>query len=49
MHLKLTLGRFLGFVGASLLDFDVEIWTVKLTKQHINAFFAEMELWKKFD
>jgi len=39
--------KVLGFFGASLLDLDVEIWTVKLTKEQINACYAEWERYKQ--
>jgi hypothetical protein len=39
----------LGFVGASLLDLDAEIWTVELTKEQINAYYAEWEKYKQRD
>jgi hypothetical protein len=41
--------RVLGFICASLLDLDVEIWTVELTKEQINACYAEWEKYKQYD
>ena len=48
-ELKSNSWRVLGFVGASLLDLDVEIWTVELTKEQINACRAEWEKYKQYD
>jgi hypothetical protein len=48
-ELKVNSWRLLGFVGASLLDLDVEIWTVELTKEQINACYAEWEKYKQYD
>jgi hypothetical protein len=39
----------LGFVDASLLDLDVEIWTVELTKEQINACYSEWKKYKQYD
>jgi len=41
--------RVLGFIGASLLDIDVEIRTVELTKEQINACYSEWEKYKQND
>jgi len=41
--------RVLGFIGASLLDVDVEIWMMELTKEQINACYAEWEKYKQCD
>jgi hypothetical protein len=38
--------KVLGFIGASLLDFDVEIWTFKLTMEQMQRVFNE---WKKIN
>jgi hypothetical protein len=35
--------KVLGFIGASLLDFDVEIWTFKLTAEQMQRVFSEWE------
>jgi hypothetical protein len=35
--------KVLGFIGASLLDFDVEIWTFKLTAEQMQGVFNEWE------
>jgi hypothetical protein len=36
--------KVLGFIGASLLDFDVKVWTFKLSVEQIQRVFNE---WKK--
>jgi hypothetical protein len=41
--------RVLGFVGAALLDLDVETWTFELIKEQISVCFAEWERCKKFE
>ena len=33
----------LGFIGASLLDFDVEMWAFELTQDQMQRVFAEWE------
>jgi hypothetical protein len=48
-ELRANAWRVLGFIGASLLDFDVEIWTVQLTKEQINACYAEWKKYKLYD
>jgi hypothetical protein len=48
-ELKANSWRVLGFVDEPLLDLDVEIWTVKLTKEQINACFAEWEKHRQYD
>ena len=48
-ELKPNAWRVLGFIGASLLGFDVEIWTVELTKKQINACYAEWERYKQYN
>ena len=48
-ELKANSWRVLGFIGASLLCFDVEVWTVELTKEQINACYAEWEKYKQHD
>ena len=35
--------KILGFIGATLLDFDVEIWTFKLTTEQMRRVFNEWE------
>ena len=35
--------RVLGFIGASLLDLDVEVWTFKLTMEQMQRVFEEWE------
>ena len=47
--LKSNVWRVLGFIGASLLGFDAETWTVELTKEQINACYAEWEKYKQYD
>jgi hypothetical protein len=46
-ELKANSWRKLGFIGASLLDLDVEIWTVELTKEQIDICYAEWEKYKQ--
>jgi len=41
--------RVLGFVDASLLELDVEVWTVKLSKKQIEACYVEWEKYKQYD
>ena len=41
--------KVLGFINASLLDLDVEIRTVELTKEQINSCYAEWEKYKQYD
>ena len=48
-ELKANSWRVLGFIGACFLNLDVEIWTVKLTGDQINACFAEWEKYKQYD
>jgi hypothetical protein len=48
-ELKSNSWRVLGFVGASLLDIEVELWTIELTKEQINACYAEWEEYKQCD
>ena len=48
-ELKSNSWRVLGFVGASLLNLDAEIWTVLLTKEQINDCFAEWKKYKQYD
>jgi hypothetical protein len=48
-ELKANPWRKLGFISASLLDIDVEVWTVELTKEQINACYAEWEKYKQYD
>jgi hypothetical protein len=48
-ELRANSWRVLGFIGASLLGVDVEIWTVELTKDQINACYAEWEKYKEYD
>jgi hypothetical protein len=38
--------RVLGFIGASLLDLDVEVWTFRLTAKQMQRVFEE---WEKAD
>lgn len=33
--------KVLGFIRASLLDFDVEVWTLKLTQDQMEKVFKE--------
>ena len=35
--------KVLGFIGATLLNFNVEIWTFKLTKEQMQKVFSEWE------
>jgi len=48
-ELKSNPWMVLGFVGASLLGVDVEVWTVELTKEQINACCAEWEKYRQYD
>jgi hypothetical protein len=48
-ELRANCWRVLGFIGASILNFDVEIWSVELTKEQISACFAEWEKYKQYD
>jgi hypothetical protein len=48
-ELKANSWRVLGFVGASLLDIDEEIWTMELSKEQINACYAEWETYRQYD
>lgn len=48
-ELKANSWKVLGFVSVSLLDLNVEIWTIKLTKEQINACYAEWERYKQYD
>jgi hypothetical protein len=41
--LKANPWKVLGFIGASLLDFNVEIWTFKLTVEQMQRVFNEWE------
>jgi hypothetical protein len=41
--LKSNPWKVLGFIGASLLDFDVEIWTFKLATEQMQRVFEEWE------
>jgi len=41
--------KALGFIGASLLDFDVEIWSLKLTTEQIQKIFNEWEKINNYD
>jgi len=38
--------KVLGFIGASLLDFDVEVWMLKLMQDQMERGFKE---WEKFN
>jgi hypothetical protein len=42
-ELKPNSWKVLGFIGASLLDFDVEVWTFKLTAEQMLRVFSEWE------
>jgi hypothetical protein len=42
-ELKANRWKVLGFIGASLLNFDVEIWTFKLTAEQMQKVFNEWE------
>ena len=42
-ELKSNPWRVLGFIGASLLDFDVEVWTFRLTAEQMQRVFEEWE------
>jgi hypothetical protein len=35
--------KVLGFIGASLLDLNVEIWTFKLTSEQVQRVFNDWE------
>jgi hypothetical protein len=47
--LKANAWKVFCFVGSSLLDIAVEIWTVELTKEQINACYAELERVKRYE
>ena len=40
-ELEANAWRVLGFINASLLDVEVKIWTLELTKEQTNACYAE--------
>jgi hypothetical protein len=42
-ELKSNPWKVLGFIGASLLDFDVEIWTFRITSEDMQKVFSEWE------
>jgi hypothetical protein len=48
-ELKPNQWKVLGFVGASLLDIDVETWAVELTKDQIHACYDEWEQYKQYE
>ena len=48
-QLKPNAWRVLGFVAASLLGVDIEIWTIELTKEQINACYSDWERYKQYD
>jgi hypothetical protein len=48
-ELKSNPWEVLGFIGASLLDFDVEIWTFELTHEDMQKVFSEWEKLNCFD
>jgi hypothetical protein len=48
-ELKANSWKVLGFVDASLLGFNAEIWTVVLTKEQINTCYAEWEKYVQYD
>jgi hypothetical protein len=48
-ELKSNPWKVLGFIGASLLDFDVEIWTFRITSEDMQKVFSEWEKIKHFD
>jgi hypothetical protein len=41
--------KVLGFISSSLLDLDVEVWTVELTREQIDLCYAEWEKAKHYD
>ncbi len=43
-ELETNIWKVLGFISVSLLDLDVEVWTVELTKEQVNACYAEGEV-----
>jgi hypothetical protein len=42
-ELKTNHWRVLGFIGASFLDLDAEVWTFKLTSEMMERVFKEWE------
>jgi hypothetical protein len=42
-ELKSNPWKVLGFIGTSFLDFDVEVWTFKLTTEQMQSVFSEWE------
>jgi hypothetical protein len=48
-ELKSNPWKVLGFIRASLLDFDVEIWTFKLTTEQMDGVFNEWKKYKEYD
>ena len=47
--LKSNPWKVLGFIGASFLDFDVEVWTFKLTAEQMDGVFNEWKKYKEYD
>ena len=47
--LKSNPWKVLGFIGASLLDFDVEIWTFKLNPEEMQRVFNEWDKVNNYD
>lgn len=48
-ELETNTWKVLGFVSAYLLDLDVEVWTLDLSKEQIDACYAEWERHKDYD
>ncbi len=42
-ELKSNSWKVLGFIGATILDFDVELWAVKLTIEQMQKVFDEWQ------
>jgi len=42
-ELRANSWRVLGFVGASILDLEGDVWTIEFKREQINACFAEWE------
>jgi hypothetical protein len=47
--LKSNQRKVLGFIGASLLDFDVEIWAFNLTQEDMQRVFNDWEKVNRYD
>jgi len=48
-ELKSNPWKVIGFIGAALLDFDVEVWTFKLTEAQMQRIFNEWDKFNNYD